>query len=188
MTPDWQEEWNGGLKKLSERFNINVNTIKSKIYQLSKTNIPNSNICYISKIKDVKVEEPAAVATPDFTAGEVIYTGKGMCATCHQAEGQGLAPAFPPLANADYLLADVKRAIKQTMYGAKTPITVNGQEYPGGIMTTVELTDQEVMDVVNYILNQEEHHKKQNFKSEYLQLLNSFKIDYDEKYLFHDLI
>jgi len=103
--------------------------------------------------KDVKVEEPAAVATPDFTAGEVIYTGKGMCATCHQAEGQGLAPAFPPLANADYLLADVKRAIKQTMYGAKTPITVNGQEYPGGIMTTVELTDQEVMDVVNYILN-----------------------------------
>ena len=28
-----------------------------------------------------------------------------------------------------------------------------GVEYPGGIMTNVELTDQEVMDVVNYILN-----------------------------------
>jgi putative transposase len=43
-------------------------------------------------------------------------------------------------------------------------------------------------NVYKYILNQEEHHRKQNFKSEYLQLLNSFKIDYDEKYLFRDLI
>ena len=46
----------------------------------------------------------------------------------------------------------------------------------------------QIDNVYKYILNQEEHHKKQNFKSEYLQLLNSFKIDYDEKYLFHDLI
>jgi hypothetical protein len=46
----------------------------------------------------------------------------------------------------------------------------------------------QIDNVYKYILNQEEHHKKQNFKSEYLHLLNSFKIDYDEKYLFHDLI
>jgi REP element-mobilizing transposase RayT len=42
--------------------------------------------------------------------------------------------------------------------------------------------------VYDYILNQEEHHKKQTFKNEYLQLLESFKIDYDENYLFEDLI
>jgi len=38
--------------------------------------------------------------------------------------------------------------------------------------------------VVNYILNQEEHHKKRNFKEEYLELLNKFEIQYDEKYMF----
>jgi REP element-mobilizing transposase RayT len=42
--------------------------------------------------------------------------------------------------------------------------------------------------VYDYILNQEQHHKKQTFKNEYLQLLESFKIDYDENYLFEDLI
>lgn len=38
--------------------------------------------------------------------------------------------------------------------------------------------------VVNYILNQEEHHKKKSFRKEYLELLNKFEIQYDEKYVF----
>lgn len=86
-------------------------------------------------------------------AGKAIYEGKGTCATCHQLNGQGLPPAFPPLANADYLLEDKDRAIHQTMYGADEPITVNGKTYPGGIMPKIDLTDEEVRDVVNYILN-----------------------------------
>jgi mono/diheme cytochrome c family protein len=86
-------------------------------------------------------------------AGKAIYEGKGTCSVCHQVTGVGLPPTFPPLAKADYLLADKKRAIRQTMYGAKEPITVNGVTYPGGLMTVVPLTDEEVRDVVNYILN-----------------------------------
>ena len=42
--------------------------------------------------------------------------------------------------------------------------------------------------VYKYIENQEEHHKKQTFKDEYLHLLKKFEIDYDENYLFADLI
>jgi hypothetical protein len=38
--------------------------------------------------------------------------------------------------------------------------------------------------VVKYILNQPEHHKKQSFKDEYLDILNKFEVDYDPKYLF----
>ena len=38
--------------------------------------------------------------------------------------------------------------------------------------------------VYQYILNQEEHHKKKTFKAEYLELLEKFEIEYDEKYLF----
>jgi REP element-mobilizing transposase RayT len=38
--------------------------------------------------------------------------------------------------------------------------------------------------VYNYILNQEEHHRKQNFKCEYMHTLNKFEIDHKEKYLF----
>lgn len=42
--------------------------------------------------------------------------------------------------------------------------------------------------VYNYIENQEEHHKKQTFKEEYLDLLRAFKIDYDEQYIFRELV
>ena len=39
-------------------------------------------------------------------------------------------------------------------------------------------------NVIDYVLNQEEHHKKRTFKEEYVEFLNKFEIDYDEKYLF----
>jgi len=42
--------------------------------------------------------------------------------------------------------------------------------------------------VYKYIQNQEEHHKKQTFKNEYLDFLEKFKIAYDEQYIFQDMI
>lgn len=39
-------------------------------------------------------------------------------------------------------------------------------------------------NVINYIHDQKEHHKKLNFKEEYISLLNKFKINYKEEYLF----
>ena len=38
--------------------------------------------------------------------------------------------------------------------------------------------------VYDYILNQEKHHRKKTFKEEYLELLQKFEVQYDEKYLF----
>ena len=38
--------------------------------------------------------------------------------------------------------------------------------------------------VYNYILNQNEHHKKRPFKEEYLDLLKKFEVEYDERFLF----
>lgn len=39
-------------------------------------------------------------------------------------------------------------------------------------------------NVINYIMNQEEHHKTRTFKEEYLKMLNDFEITHEEKYLF----
>ncbi len=38
--------------------------------------------------------------------------------------------------------------------------------------------------LINYIKNQEEHHKKKTFKEEYIEFLRKFEIEYNEKYLF----
>jgi hypothetical protein len=39
-------------------------------------------------------------------------------------------------------------------------------------------------EIINYIANQQTHHKKQAFKEEYLSFLKKFEVDFDEKYLF----
>lgn len=44
-----------------------------------------------------------------------------------------------------------------------------------------------IKEVYNYVANQEEHHKKESFKEEYLNYLNKFEIPYDERYIFEDL-
>lgn len=42
----------------------------------------------------------------------------------------------------------------------------------------------QIDNVVKYIMNQEEHHKKKSFKEEYLDILKHFAVEYNEKYLF----
>jgi REP-associated tyrosine transposase len=42
--------------------------------------------------------------------------------------------------------------------------------------------------VYKYILNQEAHHKKQTFREEYLEFLKSFKVEYDERYIFQEMM
>lgn len=39
-------------------------------------------------------------------------------------------------------------------------------------------------NVYKYIQNQEQHHKKEKFRTEYIKFLQKFDIEYDEKYLF----
>lgn len=42
----------------------------------------------------------------------------------------------------------------------------------------------QIDQVYQYVLNQEEHHRKKTFKEEYIDFLKKFEIKYDEKYLF----
>ena len=39
--------------------------------------------------------------------------------------------------------------------------------------------------VINYIRNQREHHRKRSFKEEYLDFLEKYEVDYDERYLWN---
>lgn len=42
----------------------------------------------------------------------------------------------------------------------------------------------ELSNIIHYIDNQESHHKKKSFMEEYIELLEEFEIDYDERYVF----
>jgi len=90
------------------------------------------------------------------TLAEKIESGKNIytktCFACHQANGEGIASAFPPLAKSDYLNDDVKRAIGIVLNGKTGEITVNGEKY-NSIMTKQTLTSVEVAEVLTYVYN-----------------------------------
>ena len=51
-------------------------------------------------------------------------------------------------------------------------------------MEHLAIVKSQIDSVVKYIHNQQEHHKKTTFLNEYLQLLKSFDVAFDERYIF----
>ncbi|MBT3668425.1 MAG: c-type cytochrome [Opitutae bacterium] len=94
-------------------------------------------------------------------SGKEIYMkaapGGGLCFTCHQPTGLGLAGQFPPLAGSDWVLGDKERLIKISLFGLMGEINVNGIKYNGVMpppgIPPGSLTDQQVADVLTYIRN-----------------------------------
>jgi nitrite reductase (NO-forming) len=84
-------------------------------------------------------------------AGQMLYNGT--CSVCHQNSGQGLPQVFPPLAGSDYLMADTRRAIEIVLNGLTGPVTVNGNEYNSVMPPMSQLTDDEVANILTYVLN-----------------------------------
>ncbi|WP_333695000.1 c-type cytochrome [Flavobacterium sp.] len=82
--------------------------------------------------------------------GKEIYTD--FCIQCHLANGKGTPGVVPPLDNSNWLKDKRKESIHAVKYGQSGPILVNGVRY-NGTMTAMGLTDEEVADVMNYIMN-----------------------------------
>ena len=82
--------------------------------------------------------------------GKEIY--KDFCIQCHLDTGEGVSGVFPPLAKSDFLVNNIEISIRGLKYGMTGPIVVNGEEYDG-VMGDQGLGDDEIADVLNYILN-----------------------------------
>ncbi len=42
----------------------------------------------------------------------------------------------------------------------------------------------QLQNVIRYIQNQEQHHRKSTFREEYVEMLEKFRVDYDDRYIF----
>jgi nitrite reductase (NO-forming) len=84
-------------------------------------------------------------------AGQALFAGT--CSVCHQANGAGLPGVFPPLAKSDFLAADLKRAMGVVLNGLTGKVAVNGQEYNSVMPPMTQLNDDEVANILTYVLN-----------------------------------
>lgn len=136
----------GMLKvKGSEKANLYSGVIQEGIY-----NPEGSTLQSMPGEEDVKTKTRNKTLAESIASGKQIYTNT--CFACHQANGEGIASAFPPLAESDYLNADVNRSINIVLHGKTGEITVNGQKY-NSVMTKQALTNEEVADVLTYVYN-----------------------------------
>ncbi len=83
--------------------------------------------------------------------GKTIYSQT--CFACHQAAGQGIPNAFPPLAGSDFLNADPHRAIEVVKFGLTGKVEVNGNVY-NSAMPQQNLSDEDVASVLTYVYSQ----------------------------------
>ena len=112
------------------------------------------------KAPEVKIPTHlGAVDGKAYAMGAEVFQREGHCATCHQADGEGLDPAYPPLAGSEWVEGSDERLIKLTLHGLWGPITVKGKYYgpEGGVppMTRFAelLNDEEVASVLTYVRN-----------------------------------
>ena len=107
-------------------------------------------------IQNMPKENGKAKSIVAKTVAEQVKSGKELygrtCFACHQQEGQGVPNAFPPLAKSDYLNANPDRAINAVLHGLSGEVTVNGKKF-NNVMTSQNLTDEEVADVLTYVYN-----------------------------------
>jgi nitrite reductase (NO-forming) len=84
-------------------------------------------------------------------AGQVLF--KGTCSVCHQDNGQGIPDVFPPLAKSDFLNQDHKRAIGIALNGLTGKVTVNGKTFNSVMPPMSQLNDDEIANILTYVLN-----------------------------------
>lgn len=82
--------------------------------------------------------------------GQLIYDE--FCIQCHGADGKGQKKIFPPLDGADWLTDKRTESIHAVKYGQSGEIVVNGVTY-NNVMPPMGLTNKEVTDVMNYVMN-----------------------------------
>ena len=90
-------------------------------------------------------------------------------------------------ANDFYFGFDEDRKSKSSKYINDNNLTNSKFEWQEGY-GAFSYGQSQIDAVYKYIANQEAHHKKQTFKEEYLQFLEKFKVQFEEKYIFEDLI
>jgi mono/diheme cytochrome c family protein len=87
---------------------------------------------------------------PDPVKGEALYLAQ--CASCHQANGQGLAGVFPPLAGSEWISGGSERSIKLVLAGLVGEIKVKGNTYNGNMPAIgAALKDAQVANIITYV-------------------------------------
>ena len=93
-----------------------------------------------------KIARPAEQSLAEF--GKRLYSN---CMSCHQSNGRGLPPVYPPLRGSEIVHGDPEVLVKIVMHGLEGPIKVDGQTYNQVMPAAPLRTDEEIAAVLGYV-------------------------------------
>ena len=129
-----------------------------------------AHIGFLEKGATTSQVDATGASTPASQAasGDVLFSGK--CASCHQANGQGVPGVFPPLDKSEYVLGNPDRLISIILRGLSGPVEVEGATYNGVMPAWAsQMNDQEVLAVINHVRNKLGQNKGEEIKLEDVQ-------------------
>lgn len=97
----------------------------------------------------IDLNTETAVASKFQSPGKEIYAD--FCMQCHGTNGKGDNKNFPPLAGSDWLKTRRNQSIAAVKFGQSGEIIINKTKYNSS-MPAMGITNQEVADVMNYIM------------------------------------
>ncbi len=128
------------------KFTFGFTLLASAFFYFSNTNSDfSSKTNYITII-----EQPQTPLQKSIARGKEVYTD--FCIQCHLANGKGNGTTFPPLDGSNWLKTKISESIHAVKYGQKGEILVNQKKY-NAMMPPMGLSDEEIADVMNYVLN-----------------------------------
>jgi putative transposase len=86
------------------------------------------------------------------------------------------SPTLSPSQIAQYLKGDSSKCIHEEFPKLRL---FEWQDGYGGFT----VSKSQLPDVIHYVKNQREHHRKRTFQQEYLELLEKQGVDYDDRYV-----
>jgi mono/diheme cytochrome c family protein len=75
---------------------------------------------------------------------------QAVCSACHQAEGQGIPYAFPPLAGSAWMTGDPETPIRIVLLGLGGEIEVNGATFNLVMPPQPTLSDEQIAEAITY--------------------------------------
>jgi|SRR5690554_3541764 len=134
------------------------------------------------------VEHRASLISPEweeelykYITGIVQNKGQKMLAVNGMPDHIHIFIGMKPSCCLSDLVREIKKSSNDFITEKKfSKFKFNWQEGYGAFSYSHSAMD----NVVKYVMNQKEHHKKQSFKEEYLDFLNKFQIEYKDEYLF----
>jgi mono/diheme cytochrome c family protein len=101
--------------------------------------------------EDVSFIPPKIVKAAELSLEEYGKRLFSNCMSCHQANGRGLPPVYPPLRGSEIVHGDPATLVKIVMYGLEGPIKVDGQSYNQVMPAAPVKTDEEIAAVLTYV-------------------------------------